>query len=308
MTSGISPFFVLWELEMRNQFARACFAMAAIFCATTVAAQSTVVFNSIPYPTPGNVASLGYQCCATSEFGDEIKLAVGTPRHAGYATVLMSSLSLRANYPALDNAGYMHPITLNIYLDAASAMAHTPVKTVTQNFLIPWRPVADPSCGTAWKSVDGNCYGGYAFPIVFDLTALNYTLPEQFIFGVAYNTNTWGYSPLGVPGPYESLNVGTANVAGVGVSPSVGIDVNPDVVYWNAQLGGFYTDGGVGGTGTFRQDTGWTGFQPAVSFTTYAVAQSAEACKNGGWENLVRSDLSPFRNQGLCVAYVQTGK
>ena len=39
-----------------------------------------------------------------------------------------------------------------------------------------------------------------------------------------------------------------------------------------------------------------------------AVADSADDCKDGGWENVFRSDGSAFKNQGDCVQYVNTGK
>jgi hypothetical protein len=265
-----------------------------------------VVYDSIPSPTPPNVVSQGFQCCATSEIGDLIQLEADTPRRTGYATVLMSSWSLHSTYPALPAAGYTHPITLNIYLDQASAAAHTPVKTVTQNFLIPWRPEADPTCpgGTAWRAADTQCYNGYAFTITFDLRPLNFDLPEQFIFGVAYNTNTWGYAPLGTAGPYESLNVGLNNLSPV----AVGTDVDPNGVYWNTQVAAWYADGGAGGVGIFRPDTNWAPYVPAVEFTTFAVPTSADSCKNGAWENLVRLDFTAFKTQGDCVSYVRNGK
>lgn len=270
---------------------------------TPPVAQGTVVFDSIPSPTPGNVPSQGYQCCGTSEIGDEILLEVDTPRTAGYATILMSSWSLNSTYPTMSSAGYTHPITLNIYADDASAQAHTPIRTVTQTFTIPWRPEADQNCGTGWFSITENkCYNGFAFPIVFDLRSLNYNLPDQFIYGIAFNTNTWGYSPISQPGPYESLNVGLNRTS----VPSVGTDVNSDTVYWNTAHGSWYTGGGVGNI--FRQDTGWAPYKPAVQFTTFAVPSTTAECKNGAWQNLVRANFSPFINQGACVSYVQTGK
>lgn len=286
----------------------------ALLCASlsgpAFAQTGTVVYDSIPEPVPGNVPSQGFQCCATAEFGDLIRLEADTPRRAGYATVLMSSWALHSTYPAMPAVGYTHPITLAIYATAAQAAAHAPVATITQNFTIPWRPEADPTCPTptAWRYNATTCFSGLAFEITFDLRGLNLTLPDEFIFGVAFNTNTWGYAPLGAPGPYESLNVGTANVNFVGVPPSVGIDVVPDEVFWNTSHGPFYTDGGAGGTGTFRPDTNWSGYAPAAMFTTFAVPTTTAECKNGAWENLVRADFTPFRNQGACVSYVNTGR
>jgi hypothetical protein len=269
-------------------------------------AQGTVVYDSIPSPTPPNVPSHGFQCCATAEFGDEIRLEADTPRRTGYTTVLMSSWSLHSSYPTMPAAGYTHPITLNIYVDAASALAHTPVQTVTENFVIPWRPEADPTCpgGTAWRAADGLCYNGFAFMITFDLRGLNYDLPEQFIYGIAYNTNTWGYAPIGAPGPYDSLNVGLNSTPPV----AVGTDINPDAVYINYQHAAFYTDGGAGGVGLFRPDPGWAPYTPAVQFTTFARPATTDSCKNGAWRNLVRSDFTSFKNQGDCIQYVNTGK
>ena len=289
------------------------FAAVALTAAVTSApalAQGTVVFDNIPDPVPANVPSQGFQCCSVSEIGDLIRLEADTPRRAGYATVLMSSWSLRSNYPDLPAVGYTHPITLAIYATEAEARSHAPIATVTQTFTIPWRPEADPTCpgGTAWKSPSGACFNGMAFTLTFDLRSQNLTLPDQFIYGVAFDTNTWGYAPLGVPGPYESLNVGTANVGGVGVAPSVGVDVFPDIAFLNYSYAPFYTDGGAAGIGVLRPDAGWTDYAPAVEFTTFALPATASDCKNGAWANLVRADFSPFRNQGDCIAYVNNGR
>lgn len=289
----------------------AAVAMTSLLTSAPAFAQGTVVFDNIPDPIPGNVPSQGYQCCSVSEFGDLIQLEADTPRRAGYATVLMSSWSLRSNYPApaYSEVGYTHPITLSIYANAADARSRTPIATVTQTFTIPWRPEADPTCsGGRWKAPSGTCFSGLAFTITFDLRSQNLTLPSQFIYGVAFNTNTWGYAPLGVPGPYESLNVGTANVASVAVPPSVGVDVVPDIAFVNYSHAPFYTDGGADGVGVFRADTGWADFPPAAEFTTFAIPTTTSDCKNGAWANLVRADFTPFKNQGACVSYVNTGR
>ena len=99
-------------------------AMGAFSTPAHAQAPGTVVFDSIPSPTPGNVVSKGFQCCQTAEIGDEVTLEGDTPRRLGYVTVLMSSWSLHSNYPDMPNAGYTHPITLNIYRDAMEAVAH----------------------------------------------------------------------------------------------------------------------------------------------------------------------------------------
>ncbi len=210
------------------------------------------VFDSIPSPTPPNVPSEGFQCCQNSEVGDQITLA-GTARKAVSATVLMSSWSLLSTYPGMSAAGYTHPITLNLYSDASHAAAHTPdLGSVTQNVLVPWRPPADPTCpgGTAWRAGNGSCYNGYAFPVVFSLSGI--TLPSTFVYGIAYNTNTWGYVPIGAGGPYESLNVGLNSTPPI----AVGTDVDVDAVWRSMGKP----------SGPFAPETGWTPYTPAVKF------------------------------------------
>jgi hypothetical protein len=264
------------------------------------------VYNNIPNPHPPNVPSVGFQATQTAEFGDYVALA-GTARRARSATVLMSSWALHRDFPTMPDAGYVHPITLNIYNvnnTGPNPALGSLIGTVTQTFLIPWRPAADPTCpgGTAWRAGDGACYNGFAFTIEFDLWSRALTLPDRLIFGVAFNTNTWGYHPIGVPGPYESLNVGLVG------APWVGTDVEPDAVFWNTMTAANYTDGGTAGTGTFRRDTGWATYVPAFTLTALTVATTADGCKNDGWRSLARTDGSTFKNQGDCVSYTNTGK
>jgi hypothetical protein len=289
------------------------FAMIAVMLgATQVAAQvGTPIFSNIPNPLPPNVPSVGFQATSTAEWGDDVFFG-GTNRIAGSAIVTMSDWAKHSDYPTMPAAGFTHQITLNIY--AVDHSGPNPalgalLGTVTQNFLIPWRPEANPLCTNGrWLASDNNCYSGLAFKIVFDLRGLALSLPNEIIYGVAFNTNTWGYQPIGQPGPYESLNVGCANVNGLGVVPSVGTDVEPDATFWNTKFGPFYSDGGAGGVGTFRRDTGWIDFAPAVEFTALTVATTRDGCKNGGWQSLTRSDFSIFKNQGDCIQYLNTGK
>src|SRR5574340_78625 len=43
-------------------------------------------------------------------------------------------------------------------------------------------------------------------------------------------------------------------------------------------------------------------------FEPYAVALTKDQCKDGGWQSARRADESPFKNQGDCIQYVNTGK
>ena len=244
----------------------------------------TTIYNNIPGPLPPNVPSLGYQANQTSEFGDLIQFA-GTRRVLTQVTLVMSDWSLASTYGSLSPT-WNHPITLNLYNVNNSGPNPAPgplLATRTNTFAIPWRPEADPTCagGTAWRAGDGNCYNGFAFEIIFDFSGT--VVPNQIIYGVAFNTNTWGYQPIGQPGPYDALNFGlndTSQAAPFG-PPSVGIRPFPDTAYWNTATANNYTDGGAGGVGIFRRDTAWTPYSGAVQFDADATATAANGTVDG---------------------------
>ena len=216
--------------------------------ASAGAVTPSAVYDATPSPLPPNVASLGYEATSTSEFGDKVHLA-GTNRVLDEITVTMSDWALKSDYPTVGTAtSWQHPITVNVYTTGLTLLA-----SKTETVTIPWRPAADPTCagGTAWRASDGICYNGIAFNATFDMP--NVTVPNDVIVGIAYNTQHYGSTPLGVPGPYNSLNVGIPT----GQTASVGSDDNANNVYWNTSYGPFYSDGGFGGIGTFREDTNW---------------------------------------------------
>ncbi len=61
------------------------------------------------------------------------------------------------------------------------------------------------------------------------------TLDNTVVYGIAYNTNTAGYTPTGVSGPADSLNIALVdeNTAGV---VSAGSDTAPGTL-WEAHHG-----------------------------------------------------------------------
>lgn len=282
----------------------------ALLALSSLGAQAMTAYDSIPNPLPPNVVSEGFQCCSTAELGDEVSLLPGTGRVAGFVTVVMSDWAKHSTYPTMSAAGFTHPITLTLYGPSVGLLPGPVVVQKTQNFLIPWRPETSLECGgdDAWLASSGHCYHGFATTITFDLRNAGpggapVHLPDTLVYGIAFNTNTHGYHPIGLPGPYESLNVGLTTT-----EPSIGTDVQPDVVFQNADHPYFYSDGGAAGLNVFRKDTGWTPYTPAVSISTYEFAQSQNDCKNSGWRSLVRADYSAFKNQGDCVSYVNTGR
>lgn len=238
---------------------------------TGVSASSTAIFNSIPDPLPGNLPSQPYQAQQATEVGDYVQFA-GTERNLSSVTVTLSSWAKHSEYPTMPAAGFNHDLTLNIYNVDNSGL--TPalgslIKSITKNFVMQWRPEGDPTCpdtgygaGFGWRASPTQCYNGFAFNIVFDLSSEGITLPDEIIYGIASNTQSYGTPALGVAGPYDSLNFALNNIS----APSTGTDVEPDAVFWNTITASWYSDGGLGGIGTFRRDTGWTPYVPAIRF------------------------------------------
>jgi hypothetical protein len=271
---------------------QAAFAMVtlAIAAVVTVPSYGAVIYDNIPAPLPPNVPSLGYQATQTAEFGGLIQFA-GSGRGLTQVTLVMSDWALASTYGSLSPT-WNHPITLNLYNVDNSGATPAPgslIATQTHTFAIPWRPEADPTCsnGTAWRAPDGNCYNGYAFTIAFDFTGT--TVPNQIIYGVAYNTNTWGYAPIGAPGPYESLNFGLAQV-----QPTTGTNPFPDTAYWNTMTPTNYADGGAAGVGVFRRDTNWTPYSGAITFASGApVLQGAASRKDHNTAGTYDLPLAP---------------
>jgi hypothetical protein len=212
-------------------------------------AMGGVIYDSIPSPQPGNVPSVGYQATQTAEFGNLIDFA-GTYRDLTSVTVLMSDWALASTYGS-SSATWDQALTFNLYSVDNSGEPGSVIATRTQTFAIPWRPAsagcADP---TAWLAADGGCYHGLAFTVTFDFTGV--TVPDQIIYGLAFNTNTWGYTPTNAAGPYESLNFGLAEVP-----PSVGSNPVPGTAY-----------AATGSSPTFQSQSGWANESGAVSFAT----------------------------------------
>jgi hypothetical protein len=292
------------------------FAMVIVLIAVPMsgsAADGTVIYDNTASPLPGNLVSEGFEATQTSELGDEISFA-GTSHMLQQVTVTMSSWACESgswnNHDCVTTPGatFQVPITFTIYNVADGNAVGTPIAHVTQTFDIPYRPSADDvnctgaDAGKWYSNIDGKCDNGLATNITFDFSSAGVTLPDSVIYGISYNTSSYGDDPIGVSGPYDSLNVGLNNES----APTVGTDVNPDAVFWNTSTASNYTDGGAGGVGTFRQDTGWAGFVPAVRFTaTVPAPTSKDQCKAGGWQQF---DNPHFKNQGDCVQFVNTGK
>lgn len=86
------------------------------------------------------------------------------------------------------------------------------------------------------------------------------------------------------------------------------VAANPGAVI----VGGFGINQGSGNpalnANTDVLSIGYSGECATYDFEPYEVAATRDACKNGGWQALRRADGTPFKNQGDCIQYVNTGK
>lgn len=299
--------------------------LAVFLMAAANGAQGQVIYDSTVSPQPGNLPSEGAEAYAFNQFGDGITFA-GTVRRSKSVTVTMSSWGCQSgnwfsgNCVTAPGATFSIPITLNIY-NPGSPTPGTLIATKTQTFSIPYRPSADninctgPNAGKWYDAASATCFNGLANNVAFDLTSLNLVLPNSVVYGIVYNTTSYGPSPIGTSPacfstsagcPYDSLNIALAPVVTVGSKPFF------NTIYQNSPYGSEYCDGGLAGTGTFRLDSPtsscWVGFVPAAQFTAYTVATNKDGCKDGGWQSLSRADGSSFKNQGDCIQYANTGK
>jgi len=300
------------------------------FSGSPARADSNPEYDSLPAVSPPSYVSLGYQATSTAEFGDHIQLA-GTDRVLDTVSVGLTNWACESDYSLVGNvwipAGgpctttpgstFAHPITVNLYEVDTSGI--TPLKgalvaTLTTTFDIPFRPSANPGIGpglcgagsTQWyNSGTGTCHNGFATTVTFDFSTPAPTLPDELIVAVAYNTETYGASPLGAPGPYNSLNVSLANAA-----PTVGTNVDNDLMFWNTLNAANYSDGGAGGVGILRADTGWGAyFGLVLEIHADAAAPSLAATGSSSRTGLAVVLLLFFGGAGfLLVAGLRRGR
>jgi hypothetical protein len=245
--------------------------------ASTAFADGVVVYNNIPNPLPPSVVSEPYQAVQSSEFGGLIQLAGGQSTYSlASATVVMDNWAYGSEWSSdfgttvgdatVTSAGFYVPLTLNIYSVGAGDTVGSVIDSTTVDAFIPWRPEPNPGACAAgsnndYQGSDGSCYAGSASTVTFDLTGVTVS-SDQIIYGLSLDTEGYGTDPTGIDGPYDSLNFGLSTTG-----PSVGGEPLPDTAYWETSTAGWYTDGGAGGVGTFRQDTGWTPYSGAIELT-----------------------------------------
>jgi hypothetical protein len=208
------------------------------------AARATMLYNTIPSTQPAGLFSWPYEVEQTSEYGGLIDLTGDQPATLTSAIVGMADYALQSSWPGVGTSlGFTIPLTLNLYDVNPDQSIGFQFNSLTVSALIPWCPP------TGYPD-------GLLLNVTFNLAGIQ--APAEFIYGVAFNTQDYGASPLGVDGPYDSLNFALSTT-----DPTVGTNPVPLTVYLNTADSSYYTFPGP--ANTFRQDVGetWTG---AVQF------------------------------------------
>ncbi len=192
------------------------------------------------------------------------------------------------------------------------------------------------------NATSGSTIRGYAMEILLDadgdvvgatLGAFVGPYPDcglDYHDGLWYATS-WGYSgPPKLEGSlvYTSPDIMTTPFTQLGTGPMPGVKGIGMIDGWEFDKAGnlfavtWYNEP-ASATAVYSIDTStWTAtslydlfiqLPPAIisldGLSEYVpVATTKNACKNGGWQTLMRADGSPFKNQGDCIQYVNTGK
>jgi len=247
-------------------------ALAILALSASVAGASTIYTNA-PKPKPKNTVSQAFEATSTSELGGAVAFAGSAPKRTNPSvTIVLSSWACQegagTGCKTTPGAKFTWPVTVKLYNVGPEGAVGSPITESTKSLSIPYRPSANNKlCTPNEEGAVGyskECFHGKEAAFTFPLTA---TIPNEMIVSVAYNTSDFGATPQGpqpcnsTPAgcPYDSLNVGLEEGAGA----TLGNQPRPDDAYLNSTWGGAYCDGGTGGTGTFRLDSGcWTGYQP----------------------------------------------
>ncbi|MDP9025643.1 MAG: hypothetical protein M3N13_09755 [Candidatus Eremiobacteraeota bacterium] len=237
-------------------------------------------YDSIPNPVQG-VPSYGFAANGISELGDGLNLTRAGALES-VSVVLVSFGCTTGHY--YDNtcattagATFDEPITLNVYnLDSSKpSSVGTAITSVTNTYSLPYRPSASAQCtgkdaGKYFNASDNRCENGLPYVAKFAIPA-GTNVPQRAIFTFAYNTSTSGAIPYGTNTAcytssggcgYDSLNVGAQGNGG-----PIGSVYDVNGIFVNYASASNYCDGGSGGSGFLRLDTGSgcnAGFHPQI--------------------------------------------
>lgn len=236
------------------------FGLLALLGSLVDTAKAAVVFNQMPANLELSYESFGFAANAARNFGNYVQLG-GTERYLNTVTVTMVTWAAQADFqtnPMYQNAaGWNHYIEAVIY--AVDNTGASPVLNYVtgrgETVLVPWKPTVVPS-GYTEPAGSAYPYEGYAFNVTFQFDGM-VQVPNQLVVAINFDTNRYGYQPIGAPGPYDQLNVATGTF-----SPTTGSDLSPTV----------FVDRKVGGQNVATLNGQSGGRSPLVSMSASATS------------------------------------
>ena len=299
------------------------------------------IYDSTISPLPGSLESTSFEATGATEYGNQIVFA-GTARVLDNVDVTLDSFACQrgsgysTSCASSPGATFTEPVTLNVYNVGTHNAVGSLIVSETQSFNLPYQPSADQDyntpdtpgyCGPdvvpntyfssaaafagAWydSAVDpttGNpigCVFGIAAKVTFNFGHV--LLPNSVIYGIAYDTSTFGDSPnapqyqvggstptghpRGSSGPYDALNVANSISP---TSPTVGSDPHLGTAYVDYSASPYgstnYCDNGAGGN-VFRIDGNPDTYNCTGTASPYNVGYSFSMaqglCDAGGLED-----------------------
>jgi hypothetical protein len=182
---------------------------------------STVYSNNT---FPNAFVSQAFEADGIKEFGGKVTLGPGARSNAVVSTVISSYACQSGGWSTGDcltppGATYNLPMYLSVYRLDSNGTVGTLVARTLQTQTIAFRPSHDTTgfCSTQqFIDAGGTCRYNYPTQVSFDLGSA--VLPTDVIITLAFNTNTAGWEPTGVPGPADSTNIAVVpTVAGPNV-------------------------------------------------------------------------------------------
>jgi hypothetical protein len=164
-----------------------------------------------------------------------------------------------------NSGGYFHPITLSFYEfdeDGTDEIFRLLTSKTVQAF-IPWRP-------EKLENGFNYPYSGHAFRVSFDFPN-GVVLPDRVWVAASFNSQSNGTQPVGVAGPYNSLNYANADGQQVGTTLFNTAEVFRD---WNWQT---FPDVGRGPMLRLRAVPADVSLVKPVNAGTYEVKTQAAA-------------------------------
>lgn len=106
----------------------------------------------------------------------------------------------------------------------------------------------------------------------------------------------------------DAANAKGDKIGGACPSSPSGMPEGSTILRLSVNLGD--TSGNDTGLGGYFDNAQLTvaGSTTTFDFEPYKVPATADDCKDGGWQNVKKADGTPFKNQGDCIQYVNTGK